>query len=295
MLKVSADIGSFPFPKGTVMYTFLNYILISAQTQCLRAFLFEKFQNNVYSKKYTFSNNCKQKCLQAAVININNIKSKERVSKHGEVFTGNREVVAMVDLIKDEADRIDSRFLEPACGNGNFLVEVLGRKLSTVKRLYGKKQSYRDYEKYSLIALSSIYGVDILEDNAQECRKRLYDEWNGQYSEQCSKEANDECREAARYIIQKNILCGDALTLLRKDGTPIVFAQWDLVMGSKVKRHDFRLDELMHPLEETLDGNSYEGLAFDEETKAWVPKPIKEYPLVNYWEVQYWDEDGCIY
>ena len=213
------------------------------------------------------------------------IKSRERVADHGEVFTNEREVNAMLDLVKDETERIESRFLEPACGDGNFLIEILRRKLAVVKRQYGRSRS--DYEKYSILALSSIYGVDIMEDNAAECRKRLFDEWNQAYSKQCGSEANDECREAARYILEHNILCGDALTMLRNDGTPIIFAQWDLVSGSKMKRRDYRLDQMIRGTEEqTFMEMFLDGWEFDEETNAWIPSPIAEYPLINYWEVQ---------
>ena len=121
------------------------------------------------------------------------IKSKERVTEHGEVFTNERE--AMLDLVKDETERIESRFLGPACGDGNFLIEILRRKLAVVKRQYGRSRS--DYEKYSILALSSIYGVDILEDNASECRNRLYDEWNQSYSKQCGSGINHTLNSAA--------------------------------------------------------------------------------------------------
>lgn len=216
------------------------------------------------------------------------IKSKERVAEHGEVFTNEREVNAMLDLVKDETERIESRFLEPACGDGNFLIEILRRKLAVVKRQYGHRNSRADYEKYSILALSSIYGVDIMEDNAVECRKRLFDEWNVSYSKQCGSEANDECREAARYILKHNILCGDALTMLRNDGKPIIFAQWDLVSGNKMKRRDYRLDQMMRGTEEqTFMEMFLDDWEFDEETNAWIPSPIAEYPPINYWEVQH--------
>lgn len=215
------------------------------------------------------------------------IKSRERVADHGEVFTNEREVNAMLDLVKDETERIESRFLEPACGDGNFLIVVLQRKLSVVKKQYGSRQSRQDYEKYSILALSSLYGVDILEDNVEECRNRLFDEWDCSYSRQCGDEANDMCREAARYILESNILCGDALTMLRDDGTPIIFAQWDLVSGNKIKRRDYRLDQLMRGTEEqTFMEMFLDDWEFDEETNAWIPAPIAEYPLMNYWEVQ---------
>ncbi len=213
------------------------------------------------------------------------IKSKERVAEHGEVFTNEREVNAMLDMVKQETERIESRFLEPACGNGNFLAEVLNRKLAVVKKQYGK--SALEYEKYSILALSSIYGVDIMEDNAKECRTRLYDIWNKAYTKQCKAEANDAAREAANFIIRHNILYGDALTMLRNDGKPIVFAQWDLVSGNKMKRRDYRLDQLMKGHDSQMDLEMLMGgWEFDEETQAWIPSPIKEYPLMNYWEVQ---------
>ena len=100
-------------------------------------------------------------------------RSKQRIADHGEVFTAEREVNAMLDLVKQETERIDSRFLEPACGNGNFLAEILRRKLAVVKSRYGKNAD--DYERYAVIAVTSIYGVEILQDNAQECRERLFE------------------------------------------------------------------------------------------------------------------------
>lgn len=107
-------------------------------------------------------------------------KSKQRIRDHGEVFTAEREVKAMCDLVKDECDRIDSRFLEPACGNGNFLAEILTRKLATVKKLY--KSNPYDYERYAVLAVTSIYSVEILADNAEECRKRLFALWDKEYT-----------------------------------------------------------------------------------------------------------------
>lgn len=213
------------------------------------------------------------------------IKSKERVTEHGEVFTSEREVNAMLDLVKQETERIESRFLEPACGNGNFLAEILNRKLAVVKKQYSK--NHLEYEKYSVLAVSSIYGVDILEDNAQECRDRLFEIWDSAYSSVCKNETNDKCREAVKYILKHNILNGDALTMLRSNGEPIIFAQWDLIKGNMIKRRDYRLDELMKTQEDQMDLTMYMGgWEYDEDTQAWVPSAIKEYPLMNYWEVQ---------
>ncbi|MCK9329092.1 MAG: SAM-dependent DNA methyltransferase [Candidatus Cloacimonetes bacterium] len=213
------------------------------------------------------------------------IKSKKRVAEHGEVFTNEREVKAMCDLAKDETERIDSRVLEPACGDGNFLAEILNRKLNTVKLRYSKNKS--DFEKYTIVAISSLYGVDILEDNAQECRDRLFKIWDTAYTENNKKECIDDCRNAAKYIITRNILCGDALTLLQNNGQPIIFSEWSLVAGVMLKRRDF---ELSHMLE--MQDNGYQRDLFlssddyDTEIGAYIPKPIVEYKPIEYWRIQ---------
>lgn len=211
------------------------------------------------------------------------VRTKQRVTAHGEVFTGEREVKAMCDLVKQETERIESRFLEPACGNGNFLAEVLNRKLAVIKIRYGRSPA--DYERYAVVALSSLYGVELLEDNAQECRERLFNIWNEAYTATTKKYANDQCRKAARFILKKNILCGDALTMRQADGNPIVFAEWSLVTGNMVKRRDFALDELLsgHTEQMTLDMVGWE---YDEDVQAFIPAPIREFPLTDYRRVQ---------
>lgn len=222
------------------------------------------------------------------------IKSKKRVADHGEVFTSEREVNAMLDLVKPETERIESRFLEPACGNGNFLVEILRRKLVAVKKAskYRGKIFPADYQKKSILALCSIYGVELLQDNVDACIERLYDIWNNEYSKVMKKEANDEAREVAMYILKKNILCGDTLTMLKADGTPIIFSQWDLISGDNIKRRDFRLDELMRGEEEVIgdapileylqDSVPHSTFTYDDMTKTWMPDPIREFPPIDY-------------
>ncbi len=225
------------------------------------------------------------------------VKSKQRVADHGEVFTAEREVNAMLDLVKQETERIDSRFLEPACGDGNFLAEILRRKLAVVKDRYRKNPS--DYEKYSVVAATSIYGVDILQDNVVECRERLFQIWDKEYTANCKKEANDECRAAVKFILMRNILCGDALTMETVDKNPIIFSEWSLVSGSLIKRRDFRLDVLM---KENGDADMYEdqmslfsganngvNWEIDPETNQPIPKPIKEFPLTDYKGVQQYE------
>lgn len=211
------------------------------------------------------------------------VKSKKRVADHGEVFTAEREVNAMLDLVKQETERIDSRFLEPACGDGNFLAEILRRKLAVVKRQYGKNPS--DYEKYAVLAVTSIYGVDILQDNVDNCQERLFGIWDEAYKATCKQEVSEECREAVKFILQRNILCGDALTLKTTNGKPIIFSEWSLVSGPLLKRRDFRLDEM-------LDGHTeqmtifMDGWEYDPEVQAYIPTPIKEFPPTNYKRVQ---------
>lgn len=207
------------------------------------------------------------------------IKSKERVSEHGEVFTAAREVNAMLDLVKPETERIDSRFLEPACGEGAFLTEILRRKLAVVKQRYGK--SAFDYERYSVLAVTSLYGIDILEDNAQICRQNLYNIWQTAYNAAVKNSGSETCRQTVRFILQKNIICGDALTMLKNDGSPIIFAEWSFVDATLVKRRDYRLDELLNGHEQEIN-LFVEGWEYDEETKAFIPAPVKEYPLTDY-------------
>ena len=211
------------------------------------------------------------------------VRSRQRVADFGEVLTGEREVKAMCDLVKQETERIESRFLEPACGNGNFLAEVLSRKLAELKSRYG--ESPADSEKYSVIAVTSIYGVELLPDNAAECRARLFDLWNEAYTANNRQAADNQCREAVRFILAKNILCGDALTLRQANGTPIIFAEWSLVTGNQIKRRDFALDELLngHAEQMTLDMVGWE---YDEEVQAFIPAPIREFPLTDYRRVQ---------
>lgn len=207
------------------------------------------------------------------------VKSKQRVSDHGEVFTAEREVNAMLDLVKPETERIDSRFLEPACGEGAFLTEILRRKLAVVKNQYGK--SAYDYERYAVLAVTSIYGVDILQDNVEICRQRLYELWDKAYTANAKTQANEQCREVVRFILQKNILCGDALTMRQSNGTPIIFAEWSLVTENQIKRRDYALDELLTGHEEQMNIFMV-GWEYDEETKAFIPAPVREYPVVDY-------------
>lgn len=210
------------------------------------------------------------------------VKSRQRVQDHGEVFTNEREVSAMLDMVANEAERIESRFLEPACGDGNFLVEILRRKLATVSARYGR--SGPDWCHYAWLAVSSIYGVELLQDNAEACRKRLLSLIRDSHVF-----AYDETFiDAVGFLLSKNVICGDALTMLDSTGAPLTFCEWSFVRGERVKRRDFQLS---HMLEANVKPGEQLGLfnllntEYDESRNALVPKAVREYPLRNWWEV----------
>ena len=214
------------------------------------------------------------------------IKSRKRVQEHGEVFTAEREVKAMCDLVKDESERIESRVLEPACGDGNFLAEILNRKLATVTKCSGKCVS--DWEKYSIVALSSLYGVDIMPDNAQECRDRLFKIWKEAHVENVGNEGIPEIEDAARYILNTNILCGDALTMCQSNGEPIVFAEWNIVCENYMKRRDFEFKTMLRMQDNGEQRDMFDSSEeYDKSTGAFLPQPLREYKPIQYWRVQW--------
>ena len=210
--------------------------------------------------------------------------SKDRVSNHGEVFTNKREVNAMLDLVQQETERIDSRFLEPACGNGNFLVEILERKLKVVEARY--KKSQLEYERNAITVISSIYGVDILEDNVQACRDRLLRIFTKYYIHHYKKDFNEEFLLSAEFILSKNIIWGDALSMKKIDGTPITFSEWSAVNGSMLKRRDFQLDKLLENVE--YDENEM-NLFSDTNEPVFIPQPLAEYPLTHFLKIAEYD------
>jgi hypothetical protein len=211
------------------------------------------------------------------MIQSGQVKSKERITDHGEVFTSDREVNAMLDLVKQETERIDSRFLEPACGDGNFLAEILRRKLAIVASRY--KKSQLEYERYAVIAISSIYGIDILEDNITECQQRLFAIFNKQYKTFYKTDCKNACLNSVKYILDKNILRGDALTLktVGNGDVPIVFSEWSAVNGSMIKRRDYIMSNLMES-QQIGDQN----LISDMGDKAFIPTSVAEFPLTHF-------------
>ena len=208
------------------------------------------------------------------------VRTKKRVSDHGEVLTGQREVNAMLDLVKHETERIDSRILEPACGDGNFLTVILESKLAVVEKRYGKSQL--DFERYGVLAVSSIYGIDILPDNVRDCRRRLFEIFEAKYTRLFEAAGKDECREAVWFILERNIIWGDALTLKTVDAKQsyIVFSEWAPVNGSMLKRRDFTFHGLL-----AHEGMKELPLFSDLGENVFIPIPEREFPPVHFMEI----------
>ncbi|OIO41553.1 restriction endonuclease subunit M [Candidatus Pacearchaeota archaeon CG1_02_32_21] len=207
------------------------------------------------------------------------IKSKTRVSDHGEVFTHEREVNGMLDLVKNETERLDSRFLEPACGDGNFLVEILNRKLVALKQKYVRSQI--EYEKYGVIVISSLYGIDLLEDNVEECRERLLKIFEKEYISIFKHEINKDYIKVLKFILSKNIVGGDALTMKDNKGNPLIFSEWSMPYNdSKIKRKEYSFKDIFSP---TLLWS----FSTDSDTgeRVILPNVYKDHQLMNYMEL----------
>lgn len=202
------------------------------------------------------------------------IKSKKRVADHGEVFTPAWMVDAMLDLVKGESERIDSRFLEPACGSGNFLVRVLQRKLTAVELKFGKSDFERRH--YALLALMCSYGIELLVDNIAECRANMLKV----FAEYLNLDEAEDFYQAAFHVLSQNLIHGDALTMRTKDGQPITFAEWGYLGKGKFQRRDFRLDTLSQ-----MSALSEEGSLFAHLGKHEIFAPTKSYPPMSVREI----------
>lgn len=172
----------------------------------------------------------------------------------------------MLDLVKSESERIDARFLEPACGSGNFLIPVLRRKLASVQLKYGKS----DFEKrhHALFALMCIYGIELLGDNAQECRGNLLET----FVDYLKVDHEDKWCRAAQAVLEVNIVQADALTMTTAAGAPIMFAEWSYKGRGKYQRRDFRFDTLTQ-----MSSFSTEGTLFAELGKHELFTPRRDY------------------
>ena len=195
------------------------------------------------------------------------VKSKQRVADHGEVFTPAWMVEGMLDLVKGETERIDSRFLEPACGSGNFLVQVLRRKLAAVELKYGKSDFERRH--FALFGLMCIYGIELLPDNIAECRANLLDV----FADYLGLKLSDDLYRAGFYVLSQNLIHGDAMKMCAADGSAMLFAEWGYLGKGGFQRRDFRFDSL------TLSSTfSAEGSLFAQLGKHEIFTPAKTYP-----------------
>ena len=201
------------------------------------------------------------------------IKSRQRIADHGEVFTPAWLVEDMLNLVEAEAERIDARVLEPACGSGNFLVQVLRRKLAAVERRFGKS----DFEKrhYGLFGLMCIYGIELLEDNIAECRDNLLKVFAGYLNLQGS----DDLYGAAAHVLAANLVQGDALTLRTTGGDPIIFPEWGYLGKGRFQRRDFRFESLTQSAAFGQEGTLFAELGMHEiftSIKTYPPMMVKD-------------------
>jgi SAM-dependent methyltransferase len=221
------------------------------------------------------------------------VVSRQRVADYGEVYTGEREVNAMLDLVKSETGRIESRFLEPACGTGNFLVEVYRRKLAVVEARY--KKDLREYERCAVIATASLYGIDILEDNVNYCRARLFMIFTERYIALFKQLfSSEDLFRTLNFVLERNIIWGDALSLKTADNAPIIFSEWEDIGEGKIKRRDFSFQELLYH----SDSGGLE-LFSDAGEDVFIPNPVRDFPPVHFlrlWEMerrQNWERNLC--
>ena len=202
------------------------------------------------------------------------VKSRQRVADHGEVFTPAWLVTAMLDLVKGETERIDSRFLESACGSGNFLVQILRRKLAAVELRYGKSDFERQH--YALFGLMCIYGIELLPDNIVECRANLLDI----FAEYLALAPADALYRAAFYVLSQNLVHGDALTMRTRADEPITFAEWGYLGKGRFQRRDFRFDNLTQSSAFSAEGSLFANLGMHE-----IFTPAKTYPPMTVGEL----------
>jgi len=202
------------------------------------------------------------------------VKSKKRVADHGEVFTPAWMAEAMLDLVKGETERIDSRFLEPACGSGNFLVQILRRKLTAVELKYGKSEFEKRHR--ALQALMCVYGIELLPDNIVECRGNLLDV----FAEYLGLDETHDLYRAASFVLSQNLVHGDALSMLDSSKQPITFAEWGYLGKGKFQRRDCRFDVLPHS-----SAFSSEGSLFAHLGKHEIFTPVRTYPTRTFSEL----------
>jgi len=202
------------------------------------------------------------------------VKSKQRVADHGEVFTPPWMVEEMLDLVKGETERIDSRFLEPACGSGNFLIQILRRKLAAVELKYGRSEFEKRH--FALFGVMCIYGIELLPDNIAECRDNLLEI----FAQYLCLESGDDLYRAASFVLVQNLVHGDALTMLDSIKQPITFPEWGYLGKGKFQRRDFRFDVLTGSSAFSAEGSLFAHLGKHE-----IFTPVKTYPAMTVGEL----------
>lgn len=215
-------------------------------------------------------------------------RSRQRVIDHGEVLTPLGLVNDMLDLVAHECERVDSRFLEPACGTGNFLAEVLRRRLTVVDRRDGR--SLLRWEQDALLALACLYGIELLYDNVNECRDRLHGIFAEAYTKRFGSKARPAVLAAARHIVRCNIHLGDALAMTTVGdkvlpARPLVFTEWSMLPGGRFKRRCFEFRELTPALpgaRPALFDQDVEPLFCEAGKPVFMPRTVDTPPLVHY-------------
>jgi len=198
------------------------------------------------------------------------VKSKQRVADHGEVFTPAWMVEDMLNLVKGETERIDSRFLEPACGDGNFLVQILKRKLISVEHKYGNSEFERQH--FALFALMCLYAIELLSDNISDCRANLL----RIFAEYLKLDPSDDVYRAGFYVLSQNLVHGDAMKMRTHKDQAITFAEWGYLGKGRYQRRDFRLDSLAQSSEFSAEGSLFAQLGKHE-----MFTPTKTYPSMT--------------
>ena len=209
-------------------------------------------------------------------------KENYKIDEFGEVFTSKREVNDMVDMINNETNRLESTFLEPACGDGNFLSEVLNRKLKLIESY--KSSLKIDFQANIFKAASSLYGIDIQKENVEKCRIRLFEKIIKFFEKEYTK--NTKFEEVIKFVLEKNILLGDALTLRNPvDNTPIVFSQWSFLSEYQVKRLDYSFKSILNTSEiQSLP------LFSDFGEQVFIPEPISQLDIVHFLKIKEYEK-----
>jgi hypothetical protein len=207
------------------------------------------------------------------------IVTRKRVVDHGEVFTNPREIRLMMAQIA-EIKLLETRVFEPACGNGNFLYEILNAKLRNLNR--SSKAGERQSQQKFVAAVASIYGIDLLKDNVLESRARLQELCEREYKRTTKTPLPTDLGDVLKHILAKNIIRGNSLTLrnIGRSSKPIVFSEWIFISRDHVKRRDYELVNLVN--QGHLGGVTH---LSDLKKNGVIPKPVATFPSRHFLEL----------